>query len=127
MWIAQYSKMTGNVCFIASLFFIVLIVTHHGFCGAVEWFFIRFGRTDEALLAIKEFFKKTVITAIAYVGLLVFAIVFFVLVITGKTDLPRWAAVFNTFPIFLILAPTKAPAKGNIANAIMFLGMSFLI
>ena len=127
MWIAQYSKMTGNVCFIASLFFIVLIVTHHGFCGAVEWFFIRFGRTDEALLAIMEFFKKTVITAIAYVGLLVFAIVFFVLVITGKTDLPRWAAAFNTFPIFLILAPTKAPAKGNIANAIMFLGMSFLL
>jgi hypothetical protein len=127
MWIAQYSPMAGNVCFIASLFFIVLIVTHHGFCGAVEWFFIRFGRTDEALLAIMEFFKKTVITAIAYVGLLVFAIVFFVLVITGKTDLPRWAAVFNTFPIFLILAPTKAPAKGNIANAIMFLGMSFLL
>ena len=50
-----------------------------------------------------------------------------VLVIMGKTDLPRWAAVFNTFPLFLILEPTKVPAKGNIANAIMFLGMSFLL
>ena len=127
MWIAQYSPMAGNICLIASLFFIVLIVTHHGFCGAVEWFFIRLGRTDEALTAIMEFFKKTIITAVAYVGLLVFAIVFFIFVVTGKSNIPRWAAVFNTFPIFLVLAPTKVPAKGNIANAIMFLGMSFLI
>ena len=127
MWIAQYSKVAGNICFIASLFFIVIIVTHHGFCGAVEWFFIRFGRTDEAMTAIMEFFKKTIIMAVAYVGLLVFAILFFILVVAGKTGLPRWAAVFNTFPIFLVLAPTRIPAKGNIANAIMFLGMSFLL
>lgn len=127
MWIAKYSKTAGNICFIASLFFIVLIVTHHGFCGAVEWFYIKLGRTDEALSAITEYFKKTLITSVAYVGLLIFAVVFFILVITGKTDLPRWAAIFNTFPIFLALAPTKIPAKGNIANAIMFLGMSFLI
>ncbi len=127
MWIARYSTIAGNICFISSLFFVVLIVTHHGFCGAVEWFYIRLGRTDDALSAIMEYFKKTVITSVAYVGLLVFATGFFVLVITGKTDLPRWAAIFNTFPLFLILAPTKVPAKGNIANAIMFLGMSFLL
>ncbi|MCR5634863.1 MAG: hypothetical protein K6F90_06085, partial [Lachnospiraceae bacterium] len=30
MWISQYSKIAGNICFISSLFFIVLIVTHHG-------------------------------------------------------------------------------------------------
>ena len=127
MWIAEYSKISGNICFIASLFFVVLIVTHHGFCGAVEWFYIRLGRTDEALSAIMEYFKKTVITSIAYAGLLVFSLIFFVLVVSGKTDLPWWAAVFNTFPIFLVLAPTKVPAKGNIANALMFLGMIILL
>jgi hypothetical protein len=127
MWIAEYSKLFGNICFIASLFFIVLIVTHHGFCGAVEWFYIRLGRTDEALSAIMEYFKKTVIIAVAYAGLLVFSLVFFVLVVSGKTDLPWWAAVFNTFPVFLVLAPTKVPAKGNIANAFMFLGMIILL
>ncbi len=127
MWIAEYSEVSGNICFIASLFFMVLIVTHHGFCGAVEWFYIRLGRTDEALSAVMEFFKKTVITSVAYAGLLVFSLIFFVLVISGKTDLPWWAAVFNTFPIFLVLAPTKVPAKGNIANAVMFLGMIILL
>ena len=39
------------------------------------------------------------------------------MVVTCKTVIPRWACVFNTLPAFLILAPTKIPAKGNIANA----------
>ena len=47
--------------------------------------------------------------------------------VTGKTALPRWACVFNTLPAFLILAPTKIPAKGNIANAFMFLGLAVLL
>ena len=51
----------------------------------------------------------------------------FVMVVTGKTYIPRWACVFNTLPAFLILAPTKIPAKGNIANAFMFLGLVFMM
>ena len=44
--------------------------------------------------------------------------------LTGKTDIPRWGCVFNTLPAFLILMSTKIPAKGNIANAFMFLGLA---
>ncbi len=62
--------------------------------------------------------------AIEYVGLLVFDVLLFIMVITGKTNLPRWACVFNTLPAFLIMTPTKVPAKGNIANAFMFLGLT---
>lgn len=57
-------------------------------------------------------------------GLLVFDVLLFIMVITGKTNLPRWACIFNTLPAFLIMAPTKVPAKGNIANAFMFLGLA---
>jgi hypothetical protein len=48
-------------------------------------------------------------------------------VVTGATDLPRWACVFNTLTAFIVLSPTKIPAKGNIANAFMFLGMMIVI
>ena len=126
-WISETVPVIGRIMFIASMFFLVLISAHHVLCGAVEWFYIKFGRTEEALKAVTDFFKSTIIAAIAYVGLLVFAVLFFTLVVTGKTDLPRWACVFNTFPAFLLLAPTKVPAKGNIANAFMFLGLTFLI
>lgn len=125
-WISEAAPVIGRIMFIASMFFIVLISAHHVLCGAVEWFYVKLGRTDKALKAVTDFFKSTIIAAIAYVGLLVFAVLFFIFVVTGKTDLPRWACVFNTLPAFLILAPTKAPAKGNIANAFMFLGLAFL-
>ena len=126
-WISETVPVIGRIMFIASMFFLVLISAHHVLCGAVEWFYIKFGRTEEALKAVTDFFKSTIIAAIAYVGLLVFAVLFFTLVVTGKTDLPRWACVFNTFPVFLILSPTKVPAKGNIANAVMFLGLAVLL
>ena len=129
--ICEYSPAVGGIMFGASVFFIVLIAAHHVLCGATEWFYVRLGRTGDALEAIMDFFKRTSPAAIAYAGLLVFDMVFdillFVMVVTGKTDLPRWACVFNTLPAFLILAPTKIPAKGNIANAFMFLGLAVLL
>jgi hypothetical protein len=126
-WISESSPVIGQIMRIAAMFFIVLISAHHVLCGAVEWFYVKLGMTDEALKNVIDFFKRTSIAAIAYVGLLVFDILLFVLVVTGKTDLPGWACVFNTIPAFLLLAPTKVPAKGNIANAFMFLGLVFVV
>ncbi len=122
--IRENSPVVGSIMLATSLFFIVLIAAHHVLCGATEWFYVRLGRTDDALNVIMEFFKRTSSVAIAYAGLLVFDILLFVMVVTGKTDIPRWGCVFNTLPAFLILAPTKIPAKGNIANAFMFLGLA---
>lgn len=126
-WIAESSPVIGQIMRIAAMFFIVLISAHHVLCGAVEWFYVKLGMTDEALKDVIMFFKRTSIAAIAYVGLLVFDILLFVVIVTGKTDMPGWACVFNTIPAFLLLAPTKVPAKGNIANAFMFLGLVFVV
>ena len=126
-WAEQFSHISGTIMYISGLFFIVPIAAHHVLCGSVEWFFIKLGRTDEALENVLCFFKRTAAAALAYVGLFVFAATLFVLVVSGKTDLPRWACIFNTLTFFLALAPTKVPAKGNIANALMFLGLAALI
>ncbi len=125
MW--EKSPTVGCIMLVASAFFIVLIAAHHVLCGATEWFYVRLGRTVDALEVIMEFFKKTSPAAIAYVGLLVFDIMLFIMVVAGKTDLPGWACIFNTLPAFLIMTPSKIPAKGNIANAFMFLGLAVLL
>ena len=125
--IAENSPVVGDIMLVSSLFFLVPISAHHVLCGAAEWFYVRLGRTDEALEVITEFFKKTAVVAIAYAGLLIFDVALLVMVVTGHTDLPRWACIFNTIPAFLLLAPTKVPAKGNVANAFMFLGLAILI
>lgn len=85
-------------------------------------------KTEEAWAAIVEFFKKTSVTMyVCYFGLLIFAVSFFVAVVMGTTALPRWACVFNTLPLFLLLSPFRIVGTGNIANAIMFAGLFFLI
>ena len=126
-YILKSNTVIGNIMLVAAMFFIVPISAHHVLCGSVEWFYVMLGMKEESLKAVMDFFKKTSIAAVAYVGLLVFVILFFVMVVTGNTGLPRWACIFNTLPAFLLLAPAKAPAKGNIANAFMFIGLAFLM
>ena len=126
-WAGGYSELTGKIMYISGMFFIVPITAHHVLCGAVEWFYVKLGRTEQALETVLCFFRRTAAAAIAYLGLLVFAVTLLVLVISGRTALPIWACLFNTLPLFVILAPTKLPAKGNIANAVMFLGLCFMI
>ena len=126
-WMRDYGSVAADVMKGSALFFVVLISAHHALCGATEWFYLNFGMSEETLKGVTEFFKKTSFVAIAYVGLLIYVITLFIMIVTGKTDLPRWTCVFNTLPAFLILAPTKIPAKGNIANAFMFLGLAILL
>lgn len=106
----------------------ISIVVHHVTCGLVEWLYVKLGKTDEAREVALEFMAKTIAAMIVgYIGLAVFLITLFIMVVTGKTSLPMWACVFNTLPLMLLLTPTKFPAKGNIAGAIMYLGLLILL
>lgn len=127
-WMEQYSDTASAVMYISAVVFLISIVVHHVICGLVEWLYVRLGRTDEARDAALEFQKKTIATmVVGYLGLAAFVITLFIMVITGKTSLPQWACVLNTLPLMIILLPTKLPAKGNIAGALMFLGLFIII
>ena len=94
----------------------------------MEWLYIRLGRTGEAREAALEFQAKTLATMITgYLGLIVFATTLLIMIAAGKTTLPQRACVLNTLPVMLILLFTKLPAKGNIAGAIMYLGLFILL
>ena len=127
-WMEQYSDTASAVMYISAVVFLISIVVHHIICGLVEWLYVRLGRTDEARDAALEFQKKTIATmVVGYLGLAAFVFTLFIMVITGKTSLPQWACVLNTLPLMIILLPTKLPAKGNIAGALMFLGLFIII
>lgn len=127
-WMAQFSETASVILYISSVVFLVPIVVHHVICGLVEWLYIRLGRTDTAREAALEFQAKTIATMIVgYLGLAVFLITLFVMVVSGKTSLPQWACIFNTLPLMLLLTLTKLPAKGNIAGLVMYLGLLVLI
>jgi hypothetical protein len=127
-WMGQYSDTASIVMYISAVVFLISIVAHHVICGVVEWFYIKLGRTDSARDVVLEFQKKTIATmVIGYLGLATFVITLFIMVVSGRTALLRWACVFNTLPLILLLTPTKLPAKGNIAGAMMFIGLLILI
>lgn len=127
-WMEEFSRTASVIMYISSVVFLISIVVHHIICGLVEWLFIRMGRTNEARQAVLEFQAKTIVTmVIGYLGLASFVITLFIMVSMGKTTLPQWACVLNTLPVMLILLITRLPAKGNIAGAIMYLGLFILL
>ena len=127
-WMEQFSKLASVVMYISSVVFLISIVVHHIICGLVEWLYVRMGRTNEAREVALEFQMKTISTMIVgYLGLASFVITLFIMVASGKTNLPQWACVLNTLPIMLLLLITKLPAKGNIAGAVMYLGLFILL
>ncbi|MBO4450284.1 MAG: hypothetical protein J5777_06835 [Clostridiales bacterium] len=120
-WMYGHSKLCGTIMLISSVVFIVPIVVHHVICGFVEWFYIKMERTVMARDAVLTFQKQTSATMIiGYFGLFAFAMTLLMGIATKQTSLPWWACFFNTLPIFLVMLPTKIPAKGNIAGVIMF-------
>ena len=127
-WMTEYSQTASVIMYISALVFLISIVVHHIICGLVEWLYVRLGRTDEARDIALEFQKKTIATMIVgYLGLFTFVVTLFVMVLTGRTSLPRWTCVLNTLPLMLLLAPAKLPAKGNIAGAVMYLGLFIML
>lgn len=127
-WMYSFSKTASIVMYISSVVFLVFIVVHHIICGLVEWFYIKLGRTDDVRKAVLEFQVKTIATmVIGYLGLAVYVVTLFAMVVSGKTCLPQWACFFNTLPLMILLAFTKLPAKGNIAGILMYLGLFILI
>ena len=127
-WMRQYSSVYAALMFVGCILFFLPGMAHHVFCGVVEWFYIRMGRTDQARQTSLEFFKKTSGTMFAcYVGLLIFSTALFAAVVTGTTSLPNWACIFNILPLFLALMAFRIPGTGNLVSASMTLGLAILI
>ena len=128
LWMMQYSVRAAVIMLIGAALFFIPGTAHHVFCGVAEWFYIRMDMTEKARETITEFFKKTSATMIAcYLGLIIFSVTLFVMVVTGATALPVWACIFNILLIAAVLFPTRIGGAGNWAGAVMFLGLLFFI
>ena len=127
-WVKPASSGLGWTMYIGALVFLIPGAAHHVFCGTVEWFYVKLGRTKEALDTITEFFKKTSATMIiAYLGALLFSVALFIAVVTGRTTLPAWACVFNPILLTIVMFLLKVPASANVAGFISFMGLFFMM
>lgn len=55
----QFSKLWAGLMLARCVLFFLPGVAHHVFCGALEWFYLRLVRTEEAREVVVFFFKGT--------------------------------------------------------------------
>ena len=127
LWMSEYSSTSSTLILIGASLFATFGVAHHVFCGVAEWFYVRFGLTEDALRGVLEFFKSTASTMIiCYIGMALAGVTLFISVVTGTTALPAWACIFNAIPLTLLFTPFRIGGTGNWCGAIMFAALLIL-
>ena len=128
LWMKEFSEVYAVIILISAALFLIVGTAHHIFCGVSEWFYVRMERTEEAFRAVIKLFRDTSVTMIGcYLGWAVFGIALFIAVITGVTDIPRWACIFNIVPLFIVTSPFHIGGMGNWCGAVMFGRLMLLI
>ncbi len=127
IWMEQYSPLWANLMIVGAALIYTFGLAYHVVGGSAEWIYIKSGHTEQGRKLTAEFFGKNSVTMIGcFTGILLFSVTFFIPVVAGMTPLPAWACVFNLLPIYLVLAPFHIPGGGNIAGAVMYLGLFML-
>ena len=127
IWMRQYSALWANMMIVGAAMIYTFGMAHHVQGCAAEWIYIKSDHTEEDRKLTADFFGKTSAVMIGcYVGIILFSVAHFIPVVAGMTALPAWACVFNLLPLFLVQAPFNIPGAGNIAGAVMYLGLFIL-
>ena len=127
IWMHQYSALWANIMIVGAAMIYTFGLAHHVQGCAEEWNYIKSDHSEEGRKLTADFWDKTSAVMIGcYAGILLFSVAFFVPVAAGMTALPAWACVFNLLPLFLVQAPFHIPGAGNIAGAVMYLGLFIL-
>ena len=127
IWMRPYSALWANGMIVGAAMIYTFGLAHHVLGCAAEWIYIKSDHTEAGRKLTADFFGKTSAVMIGcYAGILLFSVAHFIPVVAGMTPLPAWACVFNLLPLFLVQAPFNIPGAGNIAGAVMYLGLFIL-
>ena len=127
IWMRPYSALWANLMIVGAALIYTFGLAHHVVGCAAEWIYIKSDHTEEGRKLTADFFGKTSAVMIGcYAGIILFSVAHFIPVVAGMTPLPAWACIFNLLPLFLVQAPFNIPGAGNIAGAVMYIGLFIL-
>ena len=127
IWMRPYSALWANLMIVGAAMIYTFGLAHHVQGCAAEWIYIKSDHSEEGRKLTADFWGKTSAVMIGcYAGIILFSIAHFIPVVAGMTALPVWACVFIILPLFLVQAPFNIPGAGNIAGAVMYLGLFIL-
>lgn len=129
LFIKPVAKKISVVVAIGTLLTCVAGAVMHFTCTSMLWYFVKSGATAEAHTVMLTFFFETAVTsAMCNIGVMLVTIPLFILVLKGKTCLPKWACLVNTLPLTLVAGVVFAGMGAmNLGSAMMFLGLYWLL
>lgn len=127
IWMRPYSVLCANIMIVGAAMIYTFGLAHHVVGCAAEWIYIKSDHTEEGRKLTADIFGKTSAVMIGcYAGIILFSVAHFIPVVAGMTPLPSWTCIFNLLPLFLVQAPFNIPGAGNIAGAVMYIGLFIL-
>ena len=129
LFLKPVAKKTAIVTAIGTMLTCVAGAVMHFTCTSMLWYFVKSGATKEAHDVMLTFFFETAGTSVmCNIGVMLVAIPLFILVLKGKTCLPKWACLVNTLPLTLVAGIVFAGMGAmNLASAVMFFGLYWLL
>ena len=129
LFLKPVAKKNAVVTAIGTILTCVSGAVMHFTCTSMLWYFVKSGATAEAHNIMLTFFFETAVTsAMCNIGVMLVAIPLFILVVRGKTCLPKWACLINTLPLTLVAGIVFAGMGAmNLASAMMFFGLYLLL
>ena len=122
-----YSALWGNLMIVGATMIYTFGLVHHVLGCTAEWIYIKSDHSEEGRKLTSDFFGKTSAVMIGcYGGIILFSVSHFIPVVAGMTPLPARACALNLLPLFLVQAPFHVPGAGNVAGAVMYLGLFLL-
>ena len=127
IWMRPYSALWANLMIVGAALIYTFGLAHHVVGCVAEWIYIKSDHTEEGRKLTADFFgKSSAVMSGCYAGIILFSVAHFIPVVAGMTPLPSWACIFNLLPLFLVQAPFNIPGAGNIAGAVMYIGLFIL-
>lgn len=123
------SKAASTLTLIAALLTCIPGAVMHFTCTSMLWHFVKAGMTKEAHdIMLSFFFETSATSAMCNIGVMLCCITLFVMVVRGKTCLPKWMCIVNTLPFTLVASIALAGMGAmNVGSALMFFFLYFCI
>ena len=106
----------------------VLGAVYHIICTSSAWLFVYLKQTSDAFQLYQDFISSNSFL-MTQNGILytVMAATLFIMIILKKTELPRWACLFNVVLLYFVLSIFNIPGSTSIGGLVMCMALFILI
>ena len=123
-FILHQNKIMSILSLIGGMMSAILGAVYHVIYVVAVWYYIKGGMTLNSYELFQNIFDaNNLLMTICGLGFTLLGVVLFIAVVKGKTNLPKWACIFNLMIVYIIFDFFKFPAHISTGCVIMFVAL----